>query len=269
MGKSLSSTGAGHILIVEDNDDTRWLLARACQTANYTVGEASSAEEALVKLEEQPFDVMVLDLNLPDMYGVEVLGKVGSEYPELITIILTANPTRDSAIAAVRTGVDDYLCKPAPISEFLEVIARNLAKRAQRHRRYLELSLLGRQMINGGSGRRSAGRNGEAIQSDSELSRLSFDRDRLEVRVSGKDSRRISLTKGEAAVMAVFIDNAGEVLSVENLAFEAWGDELDRDHAASIIRPVIFRLRQKLEKEPSIPRFIRTVRGSGYFLDPT
>lgn len=269
MGKSLSSRGAGRVLIVEDNDDTRWLLARACQTANYRVGEAASAQEALVKLERQPFDVMVLDLNLPGMHGVELLGQKESQYPDLITIILTANPTRASAIAAVKKGADDYLCKPAPIKELLEVIAANLAKRAQRHKRYLELSLLGKKVINGKAGMPSAGRNGENLERDSEVDMLRFDRERQEVKILGKDSRRVSLTKGESAVMSAFIDNAGEVLSIQDLAYEAWGDELDREHAASIIRPVISRLRQKLEKEPSVPRFIRTVRGAGYFLDPS
>lgn len=258
------------MLIVDDNDDTRWLLARACQTANYAVGKASSGREALEKLRRRPFDVMVLDLQLPDMNGVNILENVESQYPDLITIILTANPTQESAITAVRRGAADYLCKPATVKEILRAIATRLAQRAERQKRLLEFDLLGKELIDDGPAGPFANRYSQLGQngSESESGRLRLDPARREFELAGRDGRRVSLTASESAVIAVFIDRAGEVLSNQDLVFEAWGDKLDRAHAAGIMRPLIFRLRQKLEEEPSAPRLIRTVRGVGYVFDP-
>lgn len=271
VGNGMTFSGAGRILIVDDDDDTRWLLTHACQTANYRVAEAPSGQEALRKLKAEPFDVMLLDLRLPDMYGIEVLNEIAFGYPDLITIILTANPSQDSAIAAIRTGVADYLSKPAKIKEILETIAGKLAQRALRHRRMIELGVLGTETIGDGQGK-SAGDpagspGGEPGERDVGRARLLFDPVAREATVVGRKTQRVTLTKGETAVLEVFLRKAGAVLSYQDLAFEAWGDRLEPEHAAGIIRPLIFRLRQKLETDPSMPAIIRTVRGAGYIFD--
>jgi DNA-binding response OmpR family regulator len=257
-----------HILIVEDNGDTGWLLERACRTAGYTVEQAVSGQEALERLQRHPFDVMLLDLHLPDMHGTEILRHIHSSCPDLITIIVTAKPTQDSAIAAVKQGASDYLCKPVTIKEILEAIAAQLIKRAQRQERYLRLGLIGKELIGGNDDILSTFSTAEVAEKKSTATNLDLDRDKREVKITGEGNRHVTLTKSEAALMAVFLDKAGSVLSSQELAYEAWGDELDRSHAASIIRPLIFRLRQKLEKNPSVPRIIRTVRGVGYVFDP-
>lgn len=269
MKMSATAHGTSRVLIVEDNDDTRWLLSRACQTAKYSVGEASSGREALRALERNPFDVMILDLQLPDMHGIDVLRTVATDHPDLITIILTANPTQASAISAVRGGAADYLSKPTAIKEFLEVIATKLAQRAQRYKRLLELGALGEELIEERQVVSSAQGKDGASESPIKVSRFRLNRARREVKIMGEETCYVELTDSETAVLAVFMDNTGEVLSNQELAFEAWADRLDGSHAANIIRPIIFRLRQKLEEDPSVPRFIRTVRGAGYVFDPS
>ena len=264
----MTLSGAGRVLIVDDDVDTRWLLTRACEIANYAVGEAASGQDALKKLEAEPFDVMLLDLSLPDMHGVDVLDTAATSYPDLITIVLTANPTQESAIAAIKSGVADYLGKPLKIRDVLEVIARKLAQRALRQRRLIELGVIGNEIVGDGDGSshvewREASRQGYAGRQWLQLNAVTH-----EVRILGKDTERVILTKGETAVLAVLLGKAGDVLPYQELAYQAWGDRLELDHAASIIRPLIFRLRQKLEADPSMPRLIHNVRGVGYTFNP-
>ena len=161
----------------------------------------------------------------------------------------------------------DYLCKPVSAGEVLEVIAAGLTRRAHRHERLLRLSLIGKELIGDERSTSSVRHQGTAGNGASRTAILRLNRTRHEVEVVGEGSHHVTLTKSETAVLAVFLDNAGRVLSPRDLAYEAWDDELDPSQAASIIRPLIFRLRQKLENDPSLPRIIRTVRGAGYVFD--
>lgn len=267
MPKNPASNVLGRVLIVEDNGDSSWLLSRVCRLAGYSVHETASGQSALDKLEDQHFDVMLLDLHLPDLDGVEILKNVNSHYPDLIKIIVTANPSQESAISAIKAGADDYLCKPVTAGDVLTVIAGKLAQRAERHLRFLQLSLLGEEQVGNGPG--MAATLGQEVvgAGDSGTLELSLDQRRQEVKIEGERNGIVPLTKGETEVMAVFLDNAGKVLSPQDLAYGAWNDRLEPAHAASIIRPLIFRLRQKLEEDPGVPHIIRTVRGAGYVYD--
>jgi len=256
--------GLGHVLIVEDSNDSGWLLSRACQMAGHSVDQVSLGRSALDKLEAEHFDVMLLDLHLPDIDGVDILENVRSRYPDLITIVITGDPSQASAIAAVKAGAADYLCKPVSTGEVLTVIASNLAERAQQNLRLLQLSMMAKEQI-GGDPDEPTFHHQEAIDGgDSTAAGLRFHRARQEVEIIGEREEIVPLTRSEAAVMAVFIDNAGKVLSPQDLVYRAWRDELEPPHAANIIRPLIFRLRQKLEDDPALPKIIRTVRGAGY-----
>lgn len=260
--------GAGRILIVDDDDDMRGLLVHACQVAHYAVGEAGTGGEAIQRLDAEPFDVLVLDLVLPDMDGVDVLKEIAWSHPDLIKIILTGNPTQDSAIAAVRTGASDYIRKPAGVRDVLSAIGENLAERAQRQRRFLELGLIGREIIRTEDREQKATLTRTASAERRKKARLQLDQNVQEARFVGEETRRVPLTKGETAILAAFLRKPGTTLSHQDLVYEAWGDRLDQDHAASIVRPLIFRLRQKLETEPAMPKLIRTARGVGYVFNP-
>lgn len=256
--------GLGHVLIVEDSDDSGWLLSRACQMAGHSVDQVAFGRSALDKLEAEHFDVMLLDLHLPDIDGVDILENVHSRYPDLITIVITGNPSKASAIAAVKAGAADYLCKPVSTGEVLTVIATNLAQRAQQNLRLLQLSLIAKTQIGSNCDGLPALDRDTTGGGASKAAGLRFNKARQEVEIIGERSEVVPLTKSETAVMAVFAENAGEVLSPQDLVYMAWRDELEPSHAASIIRPLIFRLRQKVERNPGLPTVIRTVRGAGY-----
>lgn len=265
MHNSPATNGLGHVLIVEDSDDSSWLLSRACRMAGHSVDRVSFGQSALDKLEAQHFDIMLLDLHLPDIDGVEILENVNSHYPDLITIIITANPSQTSAIAAVRAGAADYLCKPVSTGEVLTVIAAKLAQRAQQNLRLLQLSQIGKEQI--GDDASMTSRQLTVAADSANTLGLRLNPARQEVEIVGERNDIVPLTKSETALMAVFLDNAGSVLSPQDLVEKAWDDTLEPAHAASIIRPLIFRLRQKLEDDPGLPRIIRTVRGAGYIYD--
>lgn len=265
MRKPLGQSNEVRILIVEDNDDSRWLLTRACQSAGYSVSQAALGREALNTLKNQPFDVMLLDLHLPDKDGVEILKRARSLQPELITIILTADPTLDSAIAAVKAGVVDYLRKPLANQEVLESIRANLIARRERES---QPGTKDKYSDDESSERATPKRHGRVGEEHSKGHELRFDHATRQVEIINDDNRTITLTKGEAAILAALMSSAGAVQSSADLVRQAWGEELEPWQASSIVRPLIFRLRQKLEEEPSLPRFIRTVRGSGYVFEP-
>lgn len=268
MHESTLLNSAGRILIVDDDDGIRELLKYACAAADYAVTEVATGGEAMQRLDKEPYDVVVLDLMLPDMSGMQLLEEIALTHPYLIKIILTGNPTQDSAIAAVRNGASDYIRKPTGVRQVLSSIGERLAQRAKRQQRLMELGLLGKQMVESNAEETKGTLASGASVGGRQNVRLQLDLEAQEVRFVGKDTKRVALTKGETAVMAAFLRKPDMAMSIQELVYEALGEQLDQDHAASIMRPIIFRLRQKLETDPGMPTLIRTARGVGYLFSP-
>lgn len=128
-------TFPARILIVEDEPTTCSALTRALSLSGYQADGALSGQEALARLNAMPYDVMVLDLRLPDIGGIEVLERARQLQPDLLVIILTAYASLESAIAAVRAGAVDYILKPYSIRALEEVIAKALYRRREQLRR--------------------------------------------------------------------------------------------------------------------------------------
>src|SRR5512143_3737170 len=122
-----------HILIVDDEKPLRLSLSLILQKEKYHVETAANAEEALslLQIQEQEYDLMFLDLNLPGMNGIDLLVKVRKQLPHMPVLILTAHAALESAIQAVRLGARDYLIKPVEPVLILARVAESLADRAQ------------------------------------------------------------------------------------------------------------------------------------------
>lgn len=112
------------ILIVDDDQELRSALAEILQEAGYLTDEASSGGESLNKIRSADFDIMVLDMMMPGMDGMEVLSEVKKARPKMKVIMMTAFATVNNAVDAVKKGASDYLCKPFKIEEILAVIRR-------------------------------------------------------------------------------------------------------------------------------------------------
>src|SRR3954453_615546 len=103
---------SGRILVVEDNDSLRGGTQTQLQRCGYHSAVSATGAEALALLEKQPFDLVLADLNLPGMSGLELLSRISAEYPDISVVIITAYGTIETAVAAIRAGAYDYITKP-------------------------------------------------------------------------------------------------------------------------------------------------------------
>ena len=228
-------------LVVDDEKGIRFFLQETLHRDGHTVETASSGEEALAKLRDTHFDLVMLDLRLGGRAdGIRVLEAIRWRWPETMVIILTAHGSLDTAMAAIREGVDGYLLKPVDPSEVREAIREALERRemiAQRAKEEEE-----RHIIKGGP--------------------FTVDTQKHQA-FSGEEI--LDLTPCEFKLLTHMIQNAERVIGPPELV------EIVRDYkpedlheARQIIKWYIHRLRQKVEPEPSSPRYILNVRGVGY-----
>jgi len=264
------------ILVVDDEPNTRAGLRDLLSLMGYRVGEAGSGHEALELLESEPYDLMVLDMRMPGMDGVEVMQRARQVCPDLLIVVLTAYATLESAIAAVKSDAVDYLLKPINIEGLSATISQALQERTERlHRQHL-LDVVGQALDTLRQTERPVAPSsplpvspGPALMSLErflERGPLTLDRHKRLAVMKGDPVRTVELTEGEAAILVALMEHPNEVLSCDQLARAAMGYDLDKWAAQSLVRPCIHRLRHKIEATPDKPRLIRTVRGRGYFL---
>ena len=122
------------VLLVDDDSAFRGVMAGELERLNLQVTTAGSGEEALVRIKEDNPDVVLLDLKLPDMSGLDVLKMAGEKSPTSEIIMLTGHGSIDTAIDAIQMGAFDYVCKPCPLAELELRIQRALERRALRRR---------------------------------------------------------------------------------------------------------------------------------------
>ena len=268
---------AARLLVVDDEPQIRSALARGLGLMGFTVEEAGSGHEALALLKRAPCDAMVLDMFMPGMDGVEVMRRARLMYPDLAIIVLTGRPAIESAIAAVKTEVADYLLKPAGVHEIADAVTRALQKRQERLHDQQQLQELVEGLNQALSTMRQAGAQPldrlPAVATSREpvlhVHPLTLDRRQRLVVIDGDAPRSVQLTGGEAAVLAVLMSYPDRVVPYRELVRLAWDYPMNEREAQAMVRPYIFRLRQKLEVNPRRPCLVRNVRGAGYILNCT
>jgi two-component system, OmpR family, KDP operon response regulator KdpE len=222
------------IIVIEDESQIRRFLRTSLASEGYQVIEAETGKQGLTEAAMRKPDLIILDLGLPDMDGVEVVKGVRA-WSSVPVIILSARSQESDKISALDAGADDYLVKPFGVGELLARI-----RVALRH-----VS----SIANG---------EGEGVFSVGELK---VDMMRRKVTVSGE---KVHLTPIEYRLLAVLVKHAGKVLTHRMLLKEVWGPNyVDRAHYLRIYMGI---LRHKLEKEPARPRFLLTEVGVGYRL---
>lgn len=254
-----------HVMVVDDEAVARVSLAEILRLEGYQVSTAASGEEALSLLNKSgPFDLMVLDLKMPGMDGLEVTEVVQRDSPGTVIILLTAFGTLETAIQAIRQGAHDYLLKPCPIPDVLESVRKGLAKRQQEQQRQHLVSQLKRTLselvvVEGSEGAEEVG--------SPEPTRFLQIRDVVVDRqkhVVMMQRRPLDLTPTEFKILICLMETPDEVWSPQELVRRAQGYDTDAWGARAIVRVHIRRLRKKMEKDPSNPRYILNVRGVGY-----
>ena len=222
------------ILIVEDDERIRLSLQLVLEDEGHAVELAESAEDALDAVARRPADVVLVDLMLPGMDGFELCRRLraASDVPILI---LTARSDSHDVVAGLEAGADDYVVKPAVPKE-LSARVRALLRRATRSDSGPPSPTFGDIEVFPEAGT---------------------------VRVGGEE---VSLTKTEFKLLCEFAQNPGRLLTREALLDRVWGYGYFGD--GRLVDVHVRRLRTKVEKDPTHPRHLVTVRGLGYKLEP-
>ncbi|GAB4204582.1 MAG: response regulator transcription factor [Roseiflexaceae bacterium] len=249
------------LLLVDDELIVRRTLGEALARAGYTVETASNGAEALERLGRPGIDLLLLDLQLGDIDGVQVMQAAREHWPHMPILMLTAHGSLPSAIAAVRYAAADYLLKPISIDALRERVAQVLADTGVTHARYEDLRQMYEQMRNflqrEGVLKDAAPTPRRSLESGP----LRIDEQRHTVSMRGQP---VDTTPSEFAILTVLLRHPGVVISCAQLA-DAIGTQVDdEEEARQIIRPHIVRLRRKLEPDPQQPAFLISVRGVGY-----
>ncbi len=222
-----------HILVVDDDTRLRSLLQRFLLKSDFLVSSAKNANEARARLSQYDFDLIILDIMMPEESGLEFLQKLRLE-SDVPVILLTAMGETADRIAGLETGADDYLPKPFEPQELILRI-KNILRRtpAQKLAAPETLSL------------------GLCVYNLTTKELLT------------KQGQVVHITPVEQALLSVLAQKFGQVFSREKLA-----ELLGAGQSPRSIDVQITRLRKKIEKDSKNPRFLQTVRGKGYMLLP-
>jgi two-component system KDP operon response regulator KdpE len=219
------------VLVVDDERAIRKYLHAALNAQGYTVYEASDGKETLKSVVADRPDLIILDLGLPDLDGVEVTRQL-REWTHIPIIILSVREQEGDKIAALDAGADDYLTKPFSTGELM---AR------------MRVAL-----------RRSMQTANEPVYKTGDLK---IDLARRQVTMAGQE---ISLTPTEYDLLRLLVQNAGKVLTHHQLLRQVWGNTFEAE--AHLLQVNMSNLRRKIEPDPTRPRFIVTEPGVGYRL---
>ncbi|RGZ01224.1 response regulator transcription factor [Clostridium sp. AM58-1XD] len=222
------------ILVVEDDTAIRNLISTTLETHNYRYITASNGESAILGAVSNNPDVMLLDLGLPDIDGIEIIEKVRS-WSKLPIIVISARSEETDKIEALDAGADDYLTKPFSVEELLarlRVTFRRLS--------YQDSS----------------------CGADTAV----FENGDLKIDYSAGcvylNSEELHLTPIEYKLLCLLAKNVGKVLTHSYITREVWGSSWDNDVAS--LRVFMATLRKKIEKDSSVPQYIQTHVGIGY-----
>lgn len=222
------------IVVVEDEPDIRRFLRASLLSKGYRLVEAATGQEGLQAAETRQPDLIILDLGLPDMDGLEVIRRL-REWTVVPIIVLSAKGQETTKVAALDAGADDYIAKPFGVSELLARMRVSL-----RH-----------------ASRSSQGEPTPVFMTGE----LQIDLAQRRVRVKGKD---VHLTPIEYRLLTTLAKHAGKVLTRNQLLTEVWG----RPYAdqAHYLHVHMAQLRRKVENDPTRPRYLLTEPGVGYRL---
>lgn len=219
------------ILVVEDEPDLARALARGLRQQGYAVDIAENGEQGWEIGEVNEYDLVILDLNLPDMDGLEVCRRLRSSKPGLLILMLTARDRVADKVAGLDSGADDYLTKPFHFEELLARVRALLRRDLRVREPILQVG-------------------------DLKLDPAS--------RTAWAGKRRLDLTHKEFGILEYLMRRAGEVVSQEELIEHVWNEDVNLFTGS--VRVHIHSLRRKLGDDAKYPRYIETVIGGGYRL---
>jgi two-component system, OmpR family, response regulator MprA len=219
-----------HILIVDDDQHITGVLRRALAYEGYTVEVATRGDEALNKVIEHPPELIVLDIMLPGIDGVEVCRRLRASGNQVPILMLTAKDAIPDRVAGLDEGADDYLVKPMELEELLARVRALLRRRNPEQAEVLRFA-------------------------DVELD--------TGTRIARRGKREISLSTTEYELLALFMRRPRQVLTRDIIMERVWGYDFEGE--SNVLEVYVGYLRNKLEADGE-PRILHTIRGAGYVL---
>jgi two-component system, OmpR family, KDP operon response regulator KdpE len=223
------------VLVVEDEPAMSRLITSMLSSAGYRVFPVATGSQALLQASSRTPDVVLLDLGLPDVEGLEVVRKL-RQWARMPIVVVSARGREQDKVDALDAGADDYLTKPFGASELLARV-----RVALRH----------------------SARGTDGVAAKYDVDGIQVDVERRQVTVRGREVR---LTPTEWKLLGVLVKNAGRVVLQSQLLREVWGPVAERQGQSHYLRVYVAALRRKLEQEPAHPRCIITEAGVGYRL---
>lgn len=256
------------VLVVDDERTVRIGLEKLLRRSGYEVTTAESAEEALEHLRRTEFDVVMSDIRMNGLTGIDLLAQIQQIAPTTGVILMTGYASVDTAVEALRLRAYDYLTKPFDNDHVRATLERAVSKRVQTLQREAAIANLratlraldesGEFSLPGGASRLTAAEP-EVI----ERGGLRIDLRRRHVQ---RDGQAIDLTRTEFDLLACLARAPGEVLSCAELVRRLHGYDLEEYEARQVLRAHLSNLRRKIEPDPNQPRYLINLRGSGYTL---
>lgn len=276
-------TQPAQLLVVDDEQNIRLTLSALLSRAGHAVTAAASGEEAVALFERQSFDLMLVDLQMPGINGIQVVERLRQLGRDTAVIVLTGHGSLETAIEGMHQGVFDYMLKTSDPEQILERVAAGLSDRSRRQRQNALISAIGAaaQELTGGEAAPAVddvvhqappaaavpapAAPAPAAGSERQLAigQLQLDTWHQTATLGG---RSLNLTPTEFRLLLCLAEHAGQMLSYTQLVRCAQGYEASDMEAGELIKPHIHHLRQKIEPDPSAPRYLLNVRGKGYIL---
>jgi DNA-binding response OmpR family regulator len=273
---------SAQVLVVDDEGAIRYSVSKTLQRVGYQVSEASSGEEALDMMKAQPYDVVLTDIKMPGLTGVELLRQIKETAPDSIVILMTGYASLGTAVEALRLGAHDYLIKPSSSQDIKTSVSRGVERARNLRRRRALLETLRSNVF-------------ELSRADAENAKTSFDNTphdegvsigsnlsgdqpmsnsmklgpltvfpgRYQISVGDKP---IDLTPTEFDLLLYLAAHRGRVVPCHELVREVRGYGVDEAEAREVIRPHVSNLRRKLKNAGQDEDLIVNVRGIGYRL---
>lgn len=249
------------ILLVDSEQANAKSLSYKLDKLGYRLQIVHSGNDALTQLKAHTFDLVLLDLYMPDIDGLQVLTVAQKLAPDTIFVILTAFGTLDSAVTALRQGAFDYLLKSCPVNDVIETVQRGLQKRQKLKQQKQLIGLLREALADISVDGKRFVMTRDAASRLVSMGAITLDTQWRAAIVEGK---LVRLSATEYKIMTCFAQTPNQALSCQELVKHTHKVAMDEQDARSIIRMHIYRLRRKLEPDPNNPRYIRSVRGVGY-----
>jgi two-component system, OmpR family, response regulator RpaB len=234
-----------NILVVDDEPIARQSLSDILRLEGYSVTAIANGELAVEHVRRYSVDLILLDLKMPGMNGLDVVQVVNQISPDTEIILLTAYGSMESAVEALRQRVHDYLLKPASPMQILDSVKRGLERRSARISENADAN------------------NGLQVYKMKDGSEVDLMR-----RTISSGNLEESLTPAEGHLLKVFLENTGRVFSHREIVLLVQGYDVSQREAQEILRPLVSRLRHKLSAFPTLYKRVVSVRGTGYLFEP-